>query len=131
MLQPQLKEQLIQSGQFIYAPTNAAEYNALVALLDELTDIVRDDETHPLARAMDVLGVLIADYESATVPEPVGSGIDVLRHLMLEHGLRQQDLPELGTQSVVSEVLSGKRELNIRQIRALSQRFNLSADAFV
>ena len=50
---------------------------------------------------------------------------------MSEHGLRQTDLPEIGTQGVVSEVLAGKRELNTRQIRKLANRFRVSAAVFV
>lgn len=41
------------------------------------------------------------------------------------------DLPEIGSQGVVSEVLAGKRELNIRQVRALSVRFGVSAATFI
>ena len=37
---------------------------------------------------------------------------------MDEHGLTQSDLPEVGSQGVVSEIIHGKRELNVRQIRA-------------
>jgi HTH-type transcriptional regulator/antitoxin HigA len=40
-------------------------------------------------------------------------------------------LPEIGTQGVVSEILSGKRELNVRQIRALAERFNVPPGVFV
>ena len=43
--------------------------------------------------------------------------------MMREHGLTQSDLPGVGTQSVVSEILSGKRQLNLRQIRWLAERF--------
>jgi len=50
---------------------------------------------------------------------------------MTQHGLRQGDLPELGSQGVVSEILSGKRELNVRQIRALGERFGVSAATFL
>jgi len=45
--------------------------------------------------------------------------------------LTQKDLPEIGAQSVVSAVLSGKRRLNVRQIARLSARFGLRADAFM
>jgi HTH-type transcriptional regulator/antitoxin HigA len=45
--------------------------------------------------------------------------------------LKQKDLPELGSQGVVSEILSGKRELNLRQIKALSKRFNVPVSVFV
>ena len=50
---------------------------------------------------------------------------------MDQHGLKQADLPEIGSQGVVSEELAGKRELNIRQVRALSERFAVSAATFV
>jgi len=50
---------------------------------------------------------------------------------MEEHGLTQSDLPEVGSRGVVSEILSGKRELNIRQIRALAKRFRVSPAVFV
>jgi HTH-type transcriptional regulator/antitoxin HigA len=45
---------------------------------------------------------------------------------MEEHGLTQSELPEIGSQGVVSEVLSGERELNIRQIRRLAKQFRVS-----
>jgi HTH-type transcriptional regulator/antitoxin HigA len=49
---------------------------------------------------------------------------------MEEHGLKQSDLPEVGNQSVVSQILSGARELNVRQINALAKRFNVPAGVF-
>ena len=50
---------------------------------------------------------------------------------MKEHGLKQSDLSEIGSQGVISEILSGKRQLNIRQIKMLSQRFKVSPAVFV
>jgi HTH-type transcriptional regulator/antitoxin HigA len=50
---------------------------------------------------------------------------------MTQHGLRQGDLPEIGSQGVVSEILTGKRDLNVRQIRALSARFGVSIATFL
>jgi HTH-type transcriptional regulator/antitoxin HigA len=55
----------------------------------------------------------------------------MLRFLMDQHGLSQGDLPEVGSQGVVSEILSGKRDLNVRQIRLLSERFGVGPQAFV
>jgi HTH-type transcriptional regulator/antitoxin HigA len=49
---------------------------------------------------------------------------------MQQHGLSQGDLPEIGSQGVVSEILRGKRELNRRQIEALARRFHLSPAVF-
>ena len=50
---------------------------------------------------------------------------------MLLHGLRQSDLPEVGSQGVVSEILSGKRALNLRQVQALAERFQVSPAVFI
>ena len=51
--------------------------------------------------------------------------------IMEEHGLTQSDLPEVGSQGVVSEILHGRRELNTRHIKALSQRFGVSPAVFL
>ena len=59
------------------------------------------------------------------------TGVQALKFLMEQHGLKQSDLTEIGSQGVVSEILTGKRELNIRQVRALSERFGVSAATFV
>lgn len=47
------------------------------------------------------------------------------------HGLHQTDLPEIGGQGVVSELLNGRRELNLRQIKALAARFKISPETFI
>jgi len=53
----------------IFVPHTDEEYNQIVALLDQLIDEVREDESHPLASLMEILGVLIEHYENAHVPE--------------------------------------------------------------
>jgi HTH-type transcriptional regulator / antitoxin HigA len=54
---------------YLCVPRSAEEYGRLVDLLDALTDEVGEDEGHPLASLMDVLGNLIESYESARLPE--------------------------------------------------------------
>jgi HTH-type transcriptional regulator/antitoxin HigA len=131
MLQTQELRNLEQTARFVFVPTNETEYECLVELLDEITDIVRDEESHPLAGWMDVLGVLIETYENEQVAEPTSDPITVLRYFMEEKGLKQKDLSELGSQGVVSEILGGKRALNVRQIKVLSERFNVPASVFI
>jgi HTH-type transcriptional regulator/antitoxin HigA len=106
------------------------EYDAAVAALNRLLDAGAADERHPLANLAATLGELIGDYDDAHYPLPDVSGTDMLKFLMQQHGLKQGDLPEIGTQGVVSEILSGKREINLRQVRKLKERFGISADAF-
>jgi HTH-type transcriptional regulator/antitoxin HigA len=111
-------------------PANEEDYDALVEALDELLAIVGDDEDHPLASLAAHMGDMLLAYDEAHRPLPRASGVEVLRYLMQEHGLTQADLPEVGAQSVISEILGGKRQLNVRHIRALSERFGVSADVF-
>jgi HTH-type transcriptional regulator/antitoxin HigA len=131
MLEPQIIRNLEQTAKFIFVPTNEDEYNQIVELLDEIIVIVRDNENHPLANLMDVLGLLVETYEDQFVPEPESDPISILKHFMEEHHLKQKDLPELGSQGVVSEILNGKRKLTINQIKALSKRFNVPESVFI
>jgi HTH-type transcriptional regulator/antitoxin HigA len=55
----------------IFVPRTEAEYNRLVAMLDELIDEVGENEAHPLASLMEIIGVMIEHYENANVPELV------------------------------------------------------------
>lgn len=55
---------------FVYVPHTEKEYEHLVAMLDKLIDQVGQDENHPLASLMEVLGTLIEKYEDEHVPEP-------------------------------------------------------------
>ena len=107
------------------------EYERAVILLDAILDEIGEDEKNPMAELADAIGVFVERYESEHVPLAAGNPSDVLKFLMSEHGLRQTDLPEIGTQGVVSEVLAGKRELNTRQIRKLAHRFGVAAAVFV
>ena len=110
---------------------NEREYNAAVKRLNELLDEIGDNEKHPLYGFLDTLGTLIQIYEEEHYPIPEAGGAEVLRFLMDEHGLSQSDLPEVGSQGVVSEILSGKRELNVRQIRFLTEKFKVSSAVFL
>ena len=53
----------------VFVPHGESEYQQLVALLDDLIDVVGEDENHPLASLMEVIGVLIEKYEDEHVPE--------------------------------------------------------------
>jgi len=112
-------------------PHNENDYKKLVNLLDSLIDEVGNNQNHPLASLMETIGSLIESYESQYINEIEGNPIDALSALMQEHGLKQSDLNEIGSQGVVSEILSGKRQLNVRQIKILSKHFNVSPAVFV
>lgn len=56
----------------LVVPRNEEQYQRLVTWLDRLIDEVGENESHPLASLMDVLGVLIERYEAEFVPELEG-----------------------------------------------------------
>ena len=107
------------------------DYDKAVTALNQLLDAGAANEKHPLADLANTIGTLIGEYDDAHHPAQDISGLAMLRFLMEQHQLTQSGLPELGTQGVVSEILSGKRELNVRQIKALAGRFHVPASVFV
>jgi HTH-type transcriptional regulator / antitoxin HigA len=129
------------------AITVSPEYSALLKKIppkvirteeenEEYTEILYDLDRRnkTLTRAerelADLLTLLIEDFEKRYAL-PHAEPLQVLRCLMEQHGLKQKDLLDVfGTASVVSEVLSGKRELNKDHIRRLSERFHVSPDLF-
>jgi HTH-type transcriptional regulator/antitoxin HigA len=78
-----------------------------------------------------VLGALIYEYEETLEPIPDIYGIKLLKFLLEEHNLRQKDLvPIFKTESIVSEILNGKRDLTVRHIQELAKFFKISPEMF-
>lgn len=107
------------------------EYDAAIARLNALVDEVGDNPKDPRYRSIETLSVLIEHYDREHHSLPDVSGVDVVRFLMEQHGLTQSDLPEIGSQGIVSEILSGCRTLNVRQIKELAGRFGVNPGAFL
>lgn len=105
---------------------NEAQYEQALAFVEAVFDDVAADSAHPLDGLVDLLADRIREYEDRVHPWPdTSTPATVLAGLMEEHGLKQSDLPEIGAQSVVSAVLAGKRQLNLRQVKALAKRFSV------
>lgn len=109
---------------------NDKDYEEVVALADALVDIGAMDEKHASHSLFAVLADLIYAYDQRNYRQADVHGVDLLRFLMEQHDLRQNQLPEIGTQSVVSEILAGKRDFTVTHIRGLSERFGLSPAVF-
>ena len=112
-------------------PHSEDEYMILVNTLDNLVDEVGNNQNHELAPVMETIGNLIENYEDREYKIREASPIDTLKYLMQEHGLKQSDLKEIGSQGVVSEILAGKRMLNLEQIKKISNRFKVSPAVFI
>ncbi|EMY63541.1 helix-turn-helix domain-containing protein [Leptospira terpstrae] len=112
-------------------PHTDRQYKKLVKILDELIDEVGNDEKHQLAPLLETIGNLIEEYENDHFIQPNSEPVEVLKFLMQENNLTQKDMNILGSQGVVSEILNGKRELNVRQIKALAGKFKVSPSVFL
>jgi len=120
-----------QVSTVLSVPHDEQSYNHLVSVLDSLIDEVGENENHQLASLLEVVGNLVETYENSRNAIGASEPIAVLKELMNEHGLTQKDLTDVGSQGVVSEILNGKRELNVRQIRSLADRFKVSPAVFI
>ena len=110
---------------------NRRTYQRALKILDAVLDAIGEDENHPLADLAETVSVFVERYEQEHIPVPKTRPVDMLRFLIDQHGLRQADLKEVGSQGVVSEILAGRRKLNARQIRRLAQRFGVSPAVFL
>jgi len=107
------------------------EYKRVEEIFNNLID--KENHSPEEDRLFDLLANLLEDYERRTLPPlEKSSPLETLKFLMEENGLRQTDLADVfGTQSVVSEVLGGKREITKNQAKALAKRFSLRVEAFI
>lgn len=100
-----------------------------IHMLEKLTS--RETVTPAEEKLIALLLVLIEEFEDKNYPVPEAKPVDVVRHLMEANDLRQKDLIDVfGTESIVSDVLNGKRDLAKEHIRRLSARFHVSPSVF-
>ena len=114
------------------APTiisSERQHQHYLVVLGRLT--ARGHRSQSEEKYAELLVTLIEAYEEEHFPMDDASPLEVLRGLMEANGLRQKDLAAVfGSESIVSEVLNGKRKLNRTQIEKLSRRFGVSPAVF-
>jgi HTH-type transcriptional regulator / antitoxin HigA len=115
----------------IFALHSEADYDAAVARLNALVDEVGTDEQHPLYGMLDTLGAVIHAYEQRHHAVPELPAREALQYLIEEHGLSAANLTEIGSVAEVDAVLTGARQLNADQIRALAARFGVAPAVFL
>ena len=106
-------------------------YRRLSERLDALVEVAVAEVGSPLWDLVELIGDRLREYEARVHPFGEAEPIEALPYLMQTHGLTQSDLPEVGNQGVVSEILAGNPELNVRQVRALGERFGVDPAVFL
>jgi HTH-type transcriptional regulator/antitoxin HigA len=115
---------------YAHVPRNEKEYEKLLVFIDELMAWTRHHQDEHATSLLNFVARNIEAYENHRYPLKKVSSIDMLKFLMDEHGLGQNDLPEIGSQSLVSKILSGERQLTLEHVRSLSKRFGVSPTVF-
>ena len=113
-------------------------YEDALELIEDLLEEAGESVDDPINAVIDLLGRAIETYENRNqelatfeadaMAQP--ADLSTLRLLMAQHHLGTADLPEIGSKSMVSRVLSGERSLNKNHIKALSQRFEIDPGLF-
>ncbi len=115
---------------YAHVPHNEKEYETLLGFVDELMDFLRYHEDDDGTSLLNLIASNIEVYENRRYPAKKVSSTEMLRFLMNEHQLGQDDLPEIGSQSLVSKILNGERHLTLEHVRDLSKRFSVSPAVF-
>lgn len=109
--------------------TSEEELELTQNMIDQLLDqgkLSQDEKDY-----LNVLGALVYEYEQQQEPIPDIYGVELLKSLIEDNGLRQKDLVSIfKTESIVSDILNGKRELTKRHIEELAQFFHVSPAVF-
>ena len=108
-----------------------AEYQSALTELERLIDLDPDPGKKD-ADTLDLLALLIEDYETKNFPIELPDPIDAIEFVMDQRGLAQKNLvPFIGNRSKVSEVLSRKRPLTLAMMRALHKGLNIPAEVLL
>ena len=110
---------------------NDADFERVHALADDLSDEVGDDESHPLFSLFELAMELIEKFEDEHVEIPDTEPKEVLRFLLEEHDLKQKDLSDIASPTLVSDILAGRRDISRTLAKNLAHRFNVGVSAFL
>lgn len=107
------------------------EYERLLNAVSQLM-LLGENITTEEAEVLQLLTVLIEDYEDQYYQLKTATPIDILQDLMSVRGLKQKDLLEVfGSKGIASEVINGKRTISKNQAKALGEFFHVSPALFL
>ncbi|MGR9577348.1 helix-turn-helix domain-containing protein [Pandoraea sputorum] len=123
---------LLQAQAHLRPIRSVADYRQMVRLADVLADNLDEgDHNNPLMSLFDIVTDLIELWESHHVEIPDVEPREVLRHLMAEHGFRQKDLLDVASQTLLSDILSGRRAISKTVAKKLAERFQVDVAVFL
>ena len=110
---------------------NENDYQSMVELSNELSRHFGGQGEGPLADLFGIVGDLIQAWETRHVSLPKVEPREVLRHLLETNGLKQKDLADIASPTVVSDILAGRRAISKNVAKALAARFHADVSVFL
>lgn len=98
--------------------------------MDMLMDMAKNETDIAMVYAQ-AISDRIEEYERENLEIQKIPAIEMLKGMMDIKGLKQSNLNHIATQSVISEIISGKRIINIRQAKGFAEFFNLPTESFI
>lgn len=110
---------------------NDEEHDSMIGLMNTLLDAVGDDESHPLAPMLELVGEIVSDYETKQFAVPKAEPKEVLRFMMEAKQTSQLELSMIVPQSNLSAILAGKRNISPKVAKGLADYFGITPLAFI
>lgn len=107
------------------------EYRRLLGAAAEIIEKSEDEISEEEGRLLELLSILIEEYENRAHPLPKAKPHKILAYLLKEKGMKPSDLWIVLPKSRVSEILSGKRSISKAQAKQLAELFRVPVDLFV
>ena len=129
--------ELLKKAPFLISINNESGYAAALEFIDALMIEMGDNQENSLWPLFEMLSKAISHYESIIYPETVSElekhqgPLPTLRILIDQYQLQPSELPEIGNQEVVSDILNGKRNLTLEQIQKLAKRFEIPVSLII
>ena len=114
-----------------------AEYESGLEFIESLMEVIGDNPEDPRWGLLEIATKAVDAYEAQKYPELDAllehhcGPATVIRVLMDQYQLALSDFPEIGNQDIVTNVLDGKKELTLQQVKALSARFKIDPALFL
>jgi HTH-type transcriptional regulator/antitoxin HigA len=131
-------QRFAETAQPLLNITDVADYEAALALVEQLLDAADDTAHEPLNGLIGLLSNAIKSYENSdkslvkfeTEATTSSADVTLLRLLMDQHKLSLKDFPEIGDKTLLSRILRGERNLTKEHIKKLAARFSISPALF-
>ena len=107
------------------------EYRRLLGAAAEIIEKSEDEISEEEGRLLELLSILIEEYENRAHPLPKAKPHQILAYLLKEKGMKPSELWTVLPKSRVSEILSGKRSISKAQAKQLAELFRVPVDLFV